>query len=81
MHLLIEIMGWSGSILVITAYGLNSYQKIRSDSALFYSLNITGGVLLVIYSVYKDAYANVFINAVWIAIAVPAVLRLLLKKH
>lgn len=73
MDLVIDILGWIGSVCVVAAYGLNSYQKIRSDSLLFYVLNISGGVLLIIYSVHKAAYANTFINVVWVIIALPAI--------
>jgi hypothetical protein len=76
-----EIIGWIGSILIILVYGLNSYQKIRSDSFLFYLMNIIGGILLIIYSWYKDAAPNVFINAVWVLIALPAIIKLLLQKR
>ncbi|HEY3401883.1 MAG TPA: hypothetical protein VGK59_00765 [Ohtaekwangia sp.] len=80
IELLVDILGWIGSIEVVAAYGLNSYQKIKSDSLVFYSLNITGGILLIVYSVYKSAYANTFINVVWVIIAIPAVIRLLQKR-
>jgi len=76
----IEIAGWIGSICIVAAYGLNSYQKIKSDSGIFYTLNIAGGVLLIVYSVYKEAYANTFINIVWVIIAIPAIITLITKK-
>lgn len=74
---LVDVMGWTGSICVLAAYGLNSYQVIKSDSMLFYFLNIAGGILLIIYSTEKEAYANTFINVVWVIIAVPAVIKAL----
>lgn len=80
MKLLIDIIGWSGSLLVIAAYGLNSYQKIKSDSLLFLFLNLIGGLFLIIYSVYYTAYANTFINVVWVIIAIPAIIKLISKK-
>ena len=80
MKTLLELLGWIGSLEVIIAYGLNSYQRLRSDSFLFYFLNITGGLLLIVYSIYKSAYANTFINVVWVVIAVPAVIKLLRKS-
>ena len=80
MHLLIDILGWTGSISILAAYGLNSYQKIKSDSLLFYTLNIIGGIFLVIYSISKTAYPNTFINVVWVIIAIPAMIRLLRNK-
>jgi hypothetical protein len=75
-----ELLGWTGSVLVILVYGLNSYQKIRSDSVWFYLMNMCGGILLIIYSWYKDAPPNIFINVIWVLIAVPALLRIFLKK-
>ncbi len=74
-EIILEVIGWVGSVIVIVAYGLNSYQKLRSDSMVFYLLNLTGGILLIIYSFYKDAFANTFINVVWVIIAVIAIAR------
>lgn len=75
MELFIDIIGWIGSIEVLIAYGLNSYQKIKSDSLLFYLLNLTGGVFLVIYTIEKSAFASAFINVVWVVIAVIALIK------
>lgn len=75
MEMLIHILGWSGSVMVIAAYGLNSYQKLTSDSMVFLLLNLVGGILLIIYSAYFFAYANTFINVVWVIIAVPAIVK------
>jgi hypothetical protein len=79
VDLLIEILGWMGSLLIVTVYGLNSYQKIKSDSLLFYALNILGGIFLIVYSVNKAAYANTFVNIVWVVIAIPALINFLRK--
>ncbi len=76
MDLFINILGWIGSVEVLAAYGLNSYQKIKSDSILFYILNLTGGLLLIVYSVYKEAFPNAFINIVWVIIAIIALLKI-----
>ena len=77
---LVDGLGWIGSFCVIVAYGLYSYQNIRSDSLIFYALNLVGGIFLIIYSNYKGAYANTFINVVWVIIAVPAMLRVIFKS-
>jgi hypothetical protein len=76
----IDGIGWAGSLCVIIAYGLNSYQKLRSDSLIFYALNVIGGIFLIIYSNYKEAYANTFINVVWVIIAIPAMLKVVFKS-
>lgn len=79
MKLLIDILGWAGSVAVIAAYGLNSYQKLKSDSYPFLILNLIGGIFLIIYSYYYTAFANTFINVVWVIIAVPALIKLIAK--
>ena len=79
MELLIDILGWIGSIEVLIAYGLNSYQKLKSDAPAFYWLNFTGGLFLIVYTLYKEAYASAFINIVWVIIAMIAMARLFLK--
>ena len=80
MNLFLEILGWVGSVLILLAYGLNSYQKIRSDSIWFYLMNLFGGVCLIVYAIYKDASANAFINIVWVIVALIAIVRLFLRK-
>lgn len=79
MDLFIEILGWIGSIEIVLAYALNSYQKIRSDSMTFYLLNLTGGVLLIVYAIHKDALANAFINVVWVTVAVVAIGKVIMR--
>ena len=74
--LVIEVIGWIGSAAILSAYALNSYQRIRSDSMLFLCLNLGGGLLLIIYSYYKDALANAFLNIVWVIVAVVAITKL-----
>jgi len=80
METVVEVLGWVGSLEVLLAYGLNSYQRIRSDSALFYILNLTGGIFLIVYTVYKDALASAFINVVWVLIAAVAIVKLFRKQ-
>jgi hypothetical protein len=81
MELVIDILGWVGSVEVVAAYGLNSYQKIKSDSLIFQVLNLTGAIFLIINSIYKEAYPFTFINTVWSVIAIVAIVGILKKKH
>ena len=80
MKVWIDIIGWAGSLGVVAAYALNSYKVIASDSWIFLVLNLIGGVFLIIYSFYYAAFANTFINVVWVVIAVTAMLRLLYTR-
>ena len=77
--LIIDVIGWIGSIEVIVAYALNSYQRIKSDSIYFQLLNLTGAVFLIINTIYYHAYPSAFINVVWVIIAFFAIARMFLK--
>jgi hypothetical protein len=76
----VEIIGWAGSIIVLIAYALNSYKKLKSDSVPFQVMNLIGGISLIVYSVYKDAFANTFINIAWVLIAIVTITKVLIKK-
>jgi hypothetical protein len=68
--LLINILGWTGSILFLLAYTLVSLKKTEGDSLLYQSMNILAGVFLVIYTLSLKAYATMALNAVWAIIGI-----------
>ena len=69
-NLLINLLGWTGSILYLLAYALVSAKKTEGDSPLYQGINILAGVLLVVYTLALGAYATTGLNAVWVAIGV-----------
>jgi uncharacterized membrane protein YuzA (DUF378 family) len=66
--LILNIFGWTGSILYLLAYALVSMKKTQGDSLLYQSMNIVAGTLVVVYSIALSAYATIGLNAVWVAI-------------
>ena len=79
MDILIETLGWIGSFEILLAYGLNSYQKIKSDSLAFQILNLTGAAFLIINSIHHKAYPFTFINSIWVIIALVALWQIVQK--
>jgi len=69
-NLLLNILGWTGSILYLLAYALVSLKKVESDSVLYQGMNIIAGVLLVIYTYFLGAYATTGLNVIWVVIGV-----------
>jgi hypothetical protein len=67
-NLIINILGWTGSILYLLAYALVSAKKTEGDSLLYQGINILAGSLLVIYTLSLGAYATTGLNVVWVAI-------------
>ena len=68
--LLVDILGWSGSVLYLLAYALVSAKKTEGDSVLYQGMNIAAGMLLVVYTLSLGAYATTGLNAVWVAVGI-----------
>jgi hypothetical protein len=70
MNLLIEIMGWIASVLIVGSYALNITGKLPASSKIYVLANIIGGILFVVNTYYHQAYPSMFVNVVWVIIAI-----------
>ena len=68
INLIIDILGWVGTILFLVAYALVSMKKVEGDSILYQGMNIVAGTLLVINTLYLHAYPSAGLNVAWIGI-------------
>jgi hypothetical protein len=68
MPLLIDYLGWLGAAALVTAYWLVSTRKTTGDSTRYQVLNLLGGALVLINSLYYGAYPSVAVNGLWVAI-------------
>jgi len=73
--LIIEILGWIGSLLVLVAYALNMNKKLPADSATYYLLNILGSAFLIINTAYHHAFPSMAVNIIWVFIPVVTIIR------
>ena len=64
-NMLINILGWTGSIMYLVAYTLVSMKKTEGDSLLYQGMNVIAGIFLVIYTFTLEAYATMALNGVW----------------
>ena len=80
MKTLIDILGWSGSGLVIFAYSLT---LLNSAKYLDYGkyLNLIGGLLIAINCYYYSAIPSFVTNLIWSVIATMTIYRTRKKKH
>ncbi len=69
---IIDILGWIGALLVTIAFFLVSTRRAAGDSLRYQLLNLAGGVLLIINTVFYGAYPSSVVNLVWVGIAVYA---------
>jgi hypothetical protein len=77
----INIFGWSGVVALLAAYILVSTRKLEGDSIPYQALNLGGSALLIVNSFYFGALPSVGVNAVWICIAIFALVRKLRRPR
>jgi hypothetical protein len=70
MDMLINLLGWVGTVLYLIAYGLVSAKKAEGDSWLYQGLNMIAGALLIINTIYLRAYPSAGLNIAWVGIAI-----------
>jgi hypothetical protein len=69
-NLIIEILGWIGVFLILSAYILVSFQYLLAGSFTYFILNVVGGSSMIVYAYYKKSYQPLLLNAVWVTIAI-----------
>jgi hypothetical protein len=66
----IEIMGWIASVLIVGSYALNITGRLSASSKTYVLANIIGGIFFVVNTYYHKAYPSMFVNVVWVIIAI-----------
>ncbi|MCX6313374.1 MAG: hypothetical protein NTX08_01415 [Sphingobacteriales bacterium] len=75
MHILIEIIGWIGSVLILGSYFFNINGKLKSNSKTYIISNLLGGIFFTINTLVHQAYPSMIVNIIWIFIAIAALLK------
>ena len=71
----VDLVGWTGAALLLAAYAMVSFNKLRADSGYYQLLNAIGSCCLIVNTVYYRAYPSAFVNVIWILIAILASIR------
>lgn len=66
--LLIDAIGWLGTVIYLIAYFLVSTKRVAGDSIPYQGMNIAAGLMLVVNTFYWRAYPSLGLNAAWIGI-------------
>lgn len=59
------IIGVVGSALVLVAFLLNQYNKVKNNSFIYDFINFVGSVCLFVYAISTNSLPFVVVNAVW----------------
>lgn len=72
MKLAIEVIGWIGAALILSAYALLSGGRLRADSLTYHLMNMLGAAGFVVNSGWNGALPSAALNVIWIGIGVYA---------
>jgi hypothetical protein len=70
MNILVEILGWIGSVLIVGSYAFNITGRLAATSKLYVLSNIMGGLFFVVNTYFHQAYPSMFVNIIWVIIAI-----------
>ena len=73
--LVVNILGWLGVAALLGAYALISAGKVKGDSVPYQLMNLGGSACVLLNSLRFGAYPSVGVNAVWMVIALLALLK------
>jgi hypothetical protein len=68
MELLVGVIGWMGTVLLVTAYGLLTARRLTAGGGVYQSMNLIGGVALMINTAFYSAWPSAALNLVWFGI-------------
>jgi hypothetical protein len=76
MHqIAIETIGWIGALLILIAYGLLMLHRITVNSSSYQWMNLIGALTLIVNCAWNGALPSVFLNVIWLGIAIYALVR------
>ncbi len=80
VEILIEIIGWIGSVLIVGAYALNLNGKLEANDMRYIWANIIGAIFFMINSYSHGAMPSVVVNVIWIGFAINTILQIRKKR-
>jgi hypothetical protein len=72
----VEIVGWAGALLILSAYLLLSMGRLTGQSALYQAMNVVGAAGFVVNGWWHRAVPSASLNVVWALIGGVALWRI-----
>lgn len=70
-----EVAGWYGTAAILGAYALSNFGLLATGDRTYQLLNLTGGLGVAWVCWHKRTWQAFWLEAIWSAIAVVALLR------
>jgi len=73
---IVELIGWYGTLALLLAYALVSFQIIPANGFMYQFLNLTGAIGIIVIAVFRKVYQSVVLNVFWGGIALLAIIKI-----
>jgi hypothetical protein len=73
LPLWVELLGWYGAGAILGAYLAVSFAIVSPEGIVFQALNLTGAGTLLLVSWRRRMMQTVFLNTIWVLIALVAI--------
>ena len=67
-EIIIEIIGWTGAVMILAAYVMLSNGRMTGQSPLYQWMNVVGAAAFIVNSGYKHAWPSAVLNVIWAGI-------------
>ena len=71
----IDLIGFTGVLLILIAYFLNLNNKLAADHIVYILLNLIGGILACLASLLMEFYPFVLLEGTWAIVSFIALLK------
>jgi hypothetical protein len=75
MDIVMGIVGWVGTALLIVAYALLTAGRLRAGGWMYQTMNLIGGLALLVNCVSLSAWPSAALNVVWFSIGAVGLIR------
>ena len=80
MEILVEVAGWAGAALILTAYLLLSMGRLTGQSAVYQWMNVVGAAGFIVNGWWHGALPSAALNVIWMLIGGVALWRIARNK-
>ena len=80
LEIAVEVVGWMGAALILSAYLLLSMGKVTGQSVTYQAMNAVGAAGFIVNGWWHGAIPNTALNVVWMIIAAVALMRIAARR-
>lgn len=74
-----DVVGWYGSLAIVSGYFLSSFDIVNANSFLFQFINLTGASGLLYLGYKRNVKESMFLNTFWVIIGLVSIGRIMLS--